>query len=114
MENIRDTCIDIQYPDQGLPKHYYINTEKNRIVEIISDRNHIIQYDFVNSNALMINTDGQYIKMDRQTLGEKYYLYRNNVLNMIVPCKRTVSKRRYIITDVITNKPRRERHSKPV
>lgn len=106
-------CIDIKYPNENSAKKYDYGIDKNKIFEIVSDRNHTIRYDTENGNAYMKNVNGQYIKMDRQMLGEKFYSYKNSILTVIVPCKRYLHKRKFLIlTDIVTNKPRRERNSR--
>lgn len=105
-------CIDIGYPDEIFPKKYYHSTEKSRTFEVVSHRNHTIKYDSVGGNAYMKHSNGQYIKMERQLLGEKFYRYKNSVVNVIVPCNKFMQKRKYLIlSDIVTNKPRRERNS---
>lgn len=106
-------CIDINYPDQNSTRKYYNTAEKNGLFEILTERNHTIIYDSANNTAQMKNSNGQYVKMERQLIGEKYSRYKNSVLNVIVPCKKPIEKRRFtLLTDIVTNKPRRERYSK--
>lgn len=111
----RDTiCIDISYSDENSPTKYYNSSEKSRTFEIVSDRNHTIRYDSASGTAYMKHPNGQYVKMERQSLGEKFFKFRNSVLNVTVPCKKSMQKRKYILTDIVTNKPRRERNSRTV
>lgn len=102
-------CIEIHYLHQNSSGKY--NIEKNKTFEIVSDRNHTIQYDSENGIAYMRNHNGQYIKMEKQLLnGVKYYRYKSVIFSVTELCRR--EKRKYILTDVVTNKPRRERNSK--
>lgn len=101
-------CIEIEYADHDATRIYMNDSN-----EILLARNYSIKYDLKDHSAYMKSTSGQYIKMEREIVGEKFYRHNNSVLNLIVPCKKRIMKRKYgIFNNVGTIKPKRERRGK--